>query len=89
MPFDLPPPPYPLDGLAPHMSKATLEYHWGAILGHVQGSIMAVIGMHSSAAPPDAPQPTHVTTTCVQQSRTPARALPRLHDGRQAPPRVR
>ncbi|GAB4857993.1 Superoxide dismutase [Fe] 2, chloroplastic [Ancistrocladus abbreviatus] len=27
--FDLKPPPYPLDALEPHMSKATLEYHWG------------------------------------------------------------
>ncbi|GAB2295881.1 Superoxide dismutase [Fe] 2, chloroplastic [Dionaea muscipula] len=26
---DLKPPPYPLDALEPHMSKETLEYHWG------------------------------------------------------------
>ncbi|GAB2212680.1 hypothetical protein Drorol1_Dr00020661 [Drosera rotundifolia] len=26
---DLKPPPYPLDALEPHMSKQTLEYHWG------------------------------------------------------------
>lgn len=29
MPVELPPPPYPLDALEPHMSKSTLEYHWG------------------------------------------------------------
>lgn len=28
-PFDLPPPPYPLDALEPYMSRSTLEYHWG------------------------------------------------------------
>ncbi|KAL5569702.1 hypothetical protein UlMin_026277, partial [Ulmus minor] len=27
--FELKPPPYPLNGLEPHMSKETLEYHWG------------------------------------------------------------
>ncbi|XP_021828420.1 superoxide dismutase [Fe], chloroplastic-like isoform X2 [Prunus avium] len=27
--FELKPPPYPLDALEPHMSKETLEYHWG------------------------------------------------------------
>ncbi|KAG7030874.1 Superoxide dismutase [Fe] 2, chloroplastic [Cucurbita argyrosperma subsp. argyrosperma] len=27
--FDLKPPPYPLDALEPHMSRSTLEYHWG------------------------------------------------------------
>lgn len=27
--FELRPPPYPLDGLEPHMSQETLEYHWG------------------------------------------------------------
>lgn len=27
--FDLKPPPYALDALEPHMSKSTLEYHWG------------------------------------------------------------
>nr|QKY15092.1 superoxide dismutase [fe] (FSD) [Polytomella parva] len=29
MPFELKPPPYALDALEPHMSKETLEYHWG------------------------------------------------------------
>ncbi|NP_001295626.1 superoxide dismutase [Fe], chloroplastic [Jatropha curcas] len=27
--FELKPPPYPLNALEPHMSKDTLEYHWG------------------------------------------------------------
>ncbi|KAI3905232.1 hypothetical protein MKX01_017478 [Papaver californicum] len=27
--FELKPPPYPLNALEPHMSKETLEYHWG------------------------------------------------------------
>uniref|UniRef100_A0A9I9DFE8 superoxide dismutase n=1 Tax=Cucumis melo TaxID=3656 RepID=A0A9I9DFE8_CUCME len=27
--FELKPPPYPLDALEPHMSRSTLEYHWG------------------------------------------------------------
>ncbi|GAY60614.1 hypothetical protein CUMW_203420 [Citrus unshiu] len=27
--FDLKPPPYPLNALEPHMSKDTLEFHWG------------------------------------------------------------
>ena len=27
--FELKPPPYPLDALEPHMSRNTLEYHWG------------------------------------------------------------
>ncbi|XP_019057912.1 PREDICTED: superoxide dismutase [Fe] 2, chloroplastic isoform X2 [Tarenaya hassleriana] len=27
--FELKPPPYPLDGMEPHMSRETLEYHWG------------------------------------------------------------
>ncbi|KAK8657859.1 hypothetical protein V6N13_036078 [Hibiscus sabdariffa] len=27
--FELKPPPYPLNALEPHMSQATLEYHWG------------------------------------------------------------
>uniref|UniRef100_A0A1J3FTU5 superoxide dismutase n=1 Tax=Noccaea caerulescens TaxID=107243 RepID=A0A1J3FTU5_NOCCA len=27
--FELKPPPYPLDALEPHMSKETLDYHWG------------------------------------------------------------
>ncbi|GBG73690.1 hypothetical protein CBR_g17032 [Chara braunii] len=27
--FELPPPPYELDALEPHMSKNTLEFHWG------------------------------------------------------------
>ncbi|KAL3521355.1 hypothetical protein ACH5RR_019504 [Cinchona calisaya] len=27
--FDLKPPPYPLNALEPHMSRETLEYHWG------------------------------------------------------------
>ncbi|KAI3817884.1 hypothetical protein L1987_11684 [Smallanthus sonchifolius] len=27
--IDLKPPPYALDALEPHMSKETLEYHWG------------------------------------------------------------
>uniref|UniRef100_A0A7S0YJF9 Superoxide dismutase n=2 Tax=Polytomella parva TaxID=51329 RepID=A0A7S0YJF9_9CHLO len=27
--FDLKPPPYALDALEPHMSKETLDYHWG------------------------------------------------------------
>jgi Fe-Mn family superoxide dismutase len=27
--FELAPPPYALDALEPHMSKATLEFHWG------------------------------------------------------------
>nr|PNR36232.1 hypothetical protein PHYPA_022083 [Physcomitrium patens] len=26
---DLRPPPYALDALEPHMSKSTLDYHWG------------------------------------------------------------
>ncbi len=29
MAFELPPLPYPLDALAPHISKETLEYHYG------------------------------------------------------------
>jgi len=29
MPFTLPPLPYALDGLTPHISKETLEYHYG------------------------------------------------------------
>ncbi|CAG9460006.1 unnamed protein product [Pedinophyceae sp. YPF-701] len=29
MAFELEKPPYPLDALEPHMSKLTLEYHWG------------------------------------------------------------
>ncbi len=29
MPFELKPLPYPIDALAPHMSKETLEYHHG------------------------------------------------------------
>jgi superoxide dismutase, Fe-Mn family len=29
MPHTLPPLPYPLDALAPHMSKETLEFHYG------------------------------------------------------------
>ena len=29
MPFILPPLPYALDALAPHISKETLEYHYG------------------------------------------------------------
>ena len=28
-PFPLPAPPYPLDALEPHMSRTTLEVHWG------------------------------------------------------------
>ncbi|KAG7533769.1 Manganese/iron superoxide dismutase N-terminal domain superfamily [Arabidopsis thaliana x Arabidopsis arenosa] len=27
--FELKPPPYPLDALEPHMSRETLDYHWG------------------------------------------------------------
>ncbi|GLU20847.1 hypothetical protein SLE2022_370260 [Rubroshorea leprosula] len=27
--IELKPPPYPLDALEPHMSRETLEYHWG------------------------------------------------------------
>ncbi|XP_031277304.1 superoxide dismutase [Fe], chloroplastic [Pistacia vera] len=27
--FELKPPPYPMDALEPHMSRETLEYHWG------------------------------------------------------------
>lgn len=27
--FELSPPPYPLNSLEPHMSRETLEYHWG------------------------------------------------------------
>ncbi|KAK8990735.1 hypothetical protein V6N11_028698 [Hibiscus sabdariffa] len=27
--YDLKPPPYPLNALEPHMSRETLEYHWG------------------------------------------------------------
>ncbi|OVA12718.1 Manganese/iron superoxide dismutase [Macleaya cordata] len=27
--FELKPPPYPLNSLEPHMSRETLEYHWG------------------------------------------------------------
>ncbi|XP_021286752.1 superoxide dismutase [Fe], chloroplastic [Herrania umbratica] len=27
--FELKPPPYPLNALEPHMSRETLEYHWG------------------------------------------------------------
>nr|ARX97647.1 iron superoxide dismutase [Kandelia obovata]ARX97650.1 iron superoxide dismutase 3 [Kandelia obovata] len=27
--FELKPPPYPMNALEPHMSKDTLEYHWG------------------------------------------------------------
>ncbi|XP_052202365.1 superoxide dismutase [Fe], chloroplastic [Diospyros lotus] len=27
--FELKPPPYPMDALEPHMSRDTLEYHWG------------------------------------------------------------
>uniref|UniRef100_A0A2P2KG67 superoxide dismutase n=2 Tax=Rhizophora mucronata TaxID=61149 RepID=A0A2P2KG67_RHIMU len=27
--FELKPPPYPLNALEPHMSKDTLEFHWG------------------------------------------------------------
>ncbi|XXG44376.1 hypothetical protein AAC387_Pa01g4200 [Persea americana] len=27
--FELKPPPYPLNALEPHMSRQTLEYHWG------------------------------------------------------------
>jgi superoxide dismutase, Fe-Mn family len=29
MPFELPPLPYDMDALAPHISKETLEYHYG------------------------------------------------------------
>src|ERR1700712_5607127 len=29
MPHELPPLPYPLDALQPHISKETLEYHYG------------------------------------------------------------
>mgnify|MGYP006391752947 FL=1 len=29
MPFDLPPLPYEMDALEPHMSRETLEYHYG------------------------------------------------------------
>jgi Fe-Mn family superoxide dismutase len=29
MPFTLPELPYPMDALAPHISKETLEFHWG------------------------------------------------------------
>jgi Fe-Mn family superoxide dismutase len=29
MPFELPSLPYPLDALEPHISKETLEYHYG------------------------------------------------------------
>lgn len=30
MPFTLPPLPYAMDALEPHMSKRTLEFHYGA-----------------------------------------------------------
>lgn len=33
MPFELPPLPYAMDALEPHMSKQTLEFHYGAPLG--------------------------------------------------------
>jgi Fe-Mn family superoxide dismutase len=29
MPFELPPLPYAMDALEPHMSKQTLEFHYG------------------------------------------------------------
>ena len=29
VPFSVPPPPYPLHALEPHMSQSTLEFHWG------------------------------------------------------------
>jgi len=31
MPFDLKPLPYAMDALEPHMSKQTLEFHYGAV----------------------------------------------------------
>jgi hypothetical protein len=33
MPFELPPLPYAMDALEPHMSKQTLEFHYGAPWG--------------------------------------------------------
>ncbi|KAG6546628.1 hypothetical protein Mapa_011817 [Marchantia paleacea] len=41
--FDLKDPPYPLDALEPHMSKETLEFHWGkhhrAYVNNLNGQI--------------------------------------------------
>jgi Fe-Mn family superoxide dismutase len=39
--LELKPPPYALDALEPHLSKSTLEFHWGkhhrAYVGEGQG----------------------------------------------------
>ncbi|XP_008805922.1 superoxide dismutase [Fe], chloroplastic isoform X1 [Phoenix dactylifera] len=43
--FELKPPPYPLDSLEPHMSRETLEHHWGRHhRGHVDSLNARIAG---------------------------------------------
>ncbi|XP_015877712.2 superoxide dismutase [Fe], chloroplastic isoform X1 [Ziziphus jujuba] len=43
--FELKPPPYPLNALEPHMSKETLEYHWGKHhRGYVENLNKQIVG---------------------------------------------
>ncbi|XP_077244897.1 fe superoxide dismutase 2 isoform X2 [Tasmannia lanceolata] len=43
--FELKPPPYPLNSLEPHMSRQTLEYHWGKHhRGYVENLNRQIVG---------------------------------------------
>lgn len=45
--FELSPPPYPLSSLEPHMSRETLEYHWGKHhRSHVESLNSQIEGTH-------------------------------------------
>jgi Fe-Mn family superoxide dismutase len=60
MAFELKPPPYALDALEPHMSKQTLEFHWGAWVCGRSGAVDRVTGLRRGSA-----QHTSVWLNCL------------------------
>lgn len=65
MPIELPPLPWEKDALQPHISKETIEYHYGKVsrVGGVEARVSASDTYQSILPPPIPPPPTSRSTT--------------------------